>query len=295
MLGVWIVSLFLVLLFGWSIFILCRNHHSTPKELYNNNDHYDMTTIITTSPYRCMLKKNHLLQTVKSLSLVPYLTKIPIMVCFDGAELDPHHPVDPKCSHPTNPSDYETYKKQSKKAILNLFPHVQFFELPYRGCLTKNIHQCFHHVTTEYINVMQHDLYITKYFPIVSVMNVMRNHPEIKLVRYSCSMNNERHEIFTENLCKKRNFQCLPFQKEEIQREGVFFSRCHQWSDQNHITTSDYYRNIVFPETLSFSSFMEHHLMVKPAFDHDRYGTYYLGSYKDGNYCRHSDGRYSSC
>ena len=252
----------------------------------------NITTIITTAPHRFMNENHHLLHTVKSLHQVPFFTKNPIMICFDGGEIHPHHPLDKKCATPTDLKEYEIYKKNNKAAILAFFPHAQFFELPFRGCLTKNIHQCFHDVTTDYVNIMQHDLPIRKMFPVEDIIKVMRVEPTMKLVRYSVRTNKD-HENFTRKKIQQSHNPRPPLTKEEIVKGNLTFSRCHQWSDQNHITTVGYYNTIVFPETLPLCSFMEHHLLTKPAFDHDHYGTYYFGGYEDGLYSIHSDGRNS--
>lgn len=245
-----------------------------------------ITTIITTAPYSHMNESFHLQHAVQSLSRVPMLLENPVFICFDGGEIDPSVPLNPRCAHPTDLAEYERYKDRNKSWILERVPHAQFFELPFRGCLTRNIHQCFHKIETEYIHIMQHDLPIEKEIPLLCILEVMNQHPEIKLVRYAARAENRFHEEFTRDAM---GIESLP--QEEVELEGTRFSRCNQWSDQNHITTRRYYQDLVFPETLPQYGFMENHLLFKPITNHTRYGTYYLGGYEDGGYCRHSDAR----
>jgi len=245
-----------------------------------------ITTIITTSPYKKMDFKNHLYKTVDSLRKIPELYRSPVIIGFDGSDLNPKREVDPRCAHPTDVAQYEAYKDEVKRTVRNLLPNVIFVEAPERLCLTGNIRQCMDRVETKYVNIMQHDMPITKRFPLDKIINLLESDPEkFKLVRYACYMPNHGHEEWT------RAMTHASLTHSTLRFQGQTFSRCNQWSDNNHITTRDYYEKIVFPITLSKNSFMEHELIFHPVNKHNVYGTYYLGDYDDGPYCSHTDGR----
>jgi len=259
---------------------------------------YQITTIITTSPILCMKNINIISETIDSLFINPILVNNHVIICFDGGPLDPNNIIDEKCANlgnEINIYEYETYKNKVKAYALTLLPYVSFSELLFRGCLTNNIHNSFHMIKTEYINIMQHDLPIIKSFDIESIIKIMEHDKLVKLVRYVYDTNNFHNE-YTKNFIKydpKKYKALLPMQKKIY--GDVILTICSQWSDQNHITSKKYYEDVVFPVTLLKGSFMEHFMFCLPIEDHKKYGTWFLGEIYDGYYIKHTDGRNNIC
>jgi hypothetical protein len=253
-----------------------------------------ITTLITTSPIPCMNSIKIIRQTIDSLSMIKSLLDEQVIICFDGGVVDPIQNINSKC---TNLNDdisllkYKLYKNNVKIYALENLPYVSFSELPVRGCLTKNLHNSFSNINTKYINVMQHDLPIIKHFDVDELLNAMEHDPEIKLVRYVYN-SNKYHENYTKKCFNENSIYTKLVTNIEKKYNNITLSTCSQWSDNNHITTVDYYTNIVFPKTLYKKSFMENTLDCLPIKDHSLYGTWYLGNINDGYYIKHIDGRY---
>jgi hypothetical protein len=64
------------------------------------------------------------------------------------------------------------------------------------------------------------------------------------------------------------------------------------WSDQNHLTYTDYYKNIVLKECKD-GNFMENYLegKITNLLEHKKYGTFLFGKLNEGPYIKHLDGR----
>jgi hypothetical protein len=78
------------------------------------------------------------------------------------------------------------------------------------------------------------------------------------------------------------------------QQKGInyFYTRTPCWSDQNHICTTAYYRDIILNECKD-GSFMEHRLIDKSKTEeiHKKYGTYIFGPLDEPAYITHTDAR----
>ena len=140
-------------------------------------------------------------------------------------------------------------------------------------------------VKTEFVNVMQQDLPILKSFDADKILRVIQDNNYMDVVRYSYNTN-RYHEDWTKKYCDK------VFPSRKIVREGLTFTLCSQWSDNNHIAKVKHYSNVVWPNTRPYS-FMEHQLlcyMVKIGYEK----IWYLGDLDDGNFINHTDGRANS-
>ena len=277
----------LILLF---ICLYWRNNSSV--QYYRRSPSYDnITTIITTSPYPSTNVEQyyefHLRKTLLSLRHIPELFYSKVIIGFDGDRVSQEFKIDTRCQQDIDPQLYQTYKQIVKQDSVLILPRVQFVECPYRYCLTRNLYECMKHVNTKYVNIMQQDLPIIKPFRLSVILDLMESNPQkYKWVRYSCRSNQD-HERFLQEISQKP----LALPHSSFSFQGQIFSRCNQWSDQDHISTKEYYDTIVFPTTLPRMGFMEQDLRFRPIQEHDVFGTYYLGNHQDGHYCEHTDGR----
>jgi hypothetical protein len=247
-----------------------------------------ITTIITTAPLKSMPSIDVIKQTIDSLKLIPFFYNNPVIIAFDGAWVDKKdNSIHPKCRHLTSPTDmarYDIYKKRVKEYASTYLPNATFVELPKRGCLKNNLQNALDNVKTKYINIVQDDLVFVNSFDVVKLINIMEKRPDIKYIRYVDDIN--MHNRWTKNHCHIKSMDTST-----IVVDGVALSKSNQYVDQNHLTTLDYYRNIIMPEVKS-GDFMEHHHICKPYKNFKKYGSYFLGSPKNNiPYMKHIDGR----
>ncbi len=125
--------------------------------------------------------------------------------------------------------------------------------------------------------LVQHDLLFVKKINVESVLEDMRNTPDMKHVRF-----NKRDNI-------KAGWDNTPlFASKKINGNNTYLLT-ESWSDQNHISTSDYYKNIVLKEVAD-GVFMESLLNNISKGHHNKYGTYIYGDVNDKNVIVHLDG-----
>ena len=239
-----------------------------------------VTTIITTAPQPSIPSPHLLVETVKTLSLIPLFNKSPVIIGFDGCEVN--NKLDPKCMSVFSCSEYNRYKENAKREVLKLIPYAVFVELPERGCLSSLLHHCMQSVDTDFVNVMQQDLPIVKKFDAQKVIDAMRGNSSMDLVRYVWKTN-EHHEEHTLEACSDI------LEPRTITIDGLKFTQCSQWSDNNHIAKMEHYIDLVWPNTKPYS-FMEHQIQCYPV-ENQYYKIWYLGEPTDGEYIVHTDGR----
>ena len=240
-----------------------------------------VTTIITTAPQPSIPSPHLIVNTVKSLSLIPLFQTSPVIIGFDGCKVTNPN-LDVKCKSIFSCSKYNEYKKNVKREVLKIISHAVFVELPERGCLSSLLHRCMENVETDFVNVMQQDLPIVKKFEAKKVINAMRDNSDMDLVRYVYDKN-KYHEDWTSNHCSK------VLKPKTITIDDLQFTQCSQWSDTNHIAKMEHYKDIVWPNTKQFS-FMEHEILCYPV-KHNYRKIWYLGKISDGHYIKHTDGR----
>ena len=240
-----------------------------------------VTTIITTAPQPSIPSPRLLVETVKTLSLIPLFNTSPLIIGFDGCKVN-NNELDPKCKSKFSCSKYTKYKENVKREVLKLIPHAVFVELPERGCLSSLLHHCMQSVDTDFVNVMQQDLPIAKKFDAKKVIDVMRSNSSMDLVRY-VRKNNKHHEEYTFKVCSDI------LEPKTIIIDGLKFTQSSQWSDNNHIAKMEHYIDLVWPNTKPYS-FMEHQIQCYPV-ENQYYKIWYLGEPTDGEYIVHTDGR----
>lgn len=266
--------------------VIHHKHHSSsyePEYGAMNLEllHDGITTIITTAPQPSIPSPNLIINTLESLKIVSLLKTSPIIIGFDGCTVA-HKNLDPKCKTVYSCSIYDQYKENVKREATKIFPNIRFVELSTRGCLSSLLYNCIQHVHTQFVNIVQQDLPIVKYFDVENVLLAMKNNTSMDLVRYSYGTN-RRHENYSLDKCGNT----LP--NLTITRYGLKFTQCSQWSDNNHIAKVDHYRNLVWPNT-DTHSFMEHQIQCYPV-DNGYKKIWYLGELDDGDFIDHTDGR----
>lgn len=164
--------------------------------------------------------------------------------------------------------------------------------------LTGSIRNAFKYVDSEYVLLVQHDFPFIKNVDLTSVMNDMDNNPQLKHVRF-----NKRNTIQTAGDWLTADRELNVFNTFSIRGVNNYVSTfC--WSDNNHISPSSYYRDIVLAEVRDGMP-MENHLYqelrkiaenknatsqdIEQAFK--KYGNFIYGELNEEAYLYHSDGR----
>ena len=147
---------------------------------------------------------------------------------------------------------------------------------------------------TNFLHIVQEDILLKKTFDLKSVIDTIKNYPRIDLIRLSKGKNKDRNQYTIKRCQKIWKKDITSFNPETIKVNGLTLSRSNQYSDQNHITTKEFYEKYVFPNVKE-GDFMEHFIMCEatglfPGKDKLPDTLWHLGDYDDG-YTNHKNGR----
>jgi hypothetical protein len=131
------------------------------------------------------------------------------------------------------------------------------------GHLSGNLNNAFEFaVRSRFTLVVQDDLMFICDLPIQEIITTIETDAKIKHVRF-----NRRSNIVSGRDTKLT----------QIKSGSLFFLKTNNWSDNNHITSSDYYRKIVFPLIGNKKTYPEDVLRKFNETDSEVCGTYIYG------------------
>lgn len=231
-----------------------------------------ITTIISTSPVVSRPAIDHIRSTIESLELVPELARSPQLIVFDAPR---DGLVDPA---------YEEYKS-NVRAFVSDRPHVRLVFLAEWGHLSAIVEAALQHVTTPFLFVQQHDLPLIRSFQLDGALNALSCDPLVKYIRLN------------KRITRPIDWDNTPIFGEYV-NSHVPLTATGCWSDTSHLTTADYYRQIVIPETRGRKCPMEWILNHRMKYSsdlvatHRKYGTFIYGAPEHPAIIRHSDARH---
>lgn len=161
--------------------------------------------------------------------------------------------------------------------------NIQIVVRDTHGHLTGNVRNAFNFIDTEYVLIIQHDFPFLGNFDLEKVIEDMKNNSELKHIRF-----NKRKTIKTGSDALNDLFG------KQIESQNYTYTRTPSWSDNNHLCSSDYYRDIVLKECKNGKP-MESYLLKKSTTEerHDKYGTYIFGPLDHPPMIKHTNGRAS--
>ena len=237
------------------------------KSEYNNNNIIMkplLTIVITSSPIPSHPSIEVIKDTIDSLSYLTLPPNTPVILTHDFGESE----------------SYDQYLKTLGSYIQDK-PNVKIVKKPSpRGYLTGNLKYAMDFVHTKYILKLEHDTPFIAPVNMIHVIEDMIHRPELKHVRF-----NIRHNVKIGSDALNDLFG------NQLDAIHQTYTRTPSWSDQNHITTTDYYRNIVFVE--GHPQFPERNLIKRSVNQsiHNKYGTYLYGPLNYPARTKHMDGR----
>lgn len=277
---------------AWLIlFILLSRKSNNVRIRYLRTVHPDaqkgITTVMTLSCRKNVPNTTVIKRHFDSLIKVPSLLER-VVLGFDGFKPEDDFNIHTKCRGSCDPSKYSAYVQEVVDMAHQYFHEVEFIMAPKRVCLTSNLKAAMEKVKTDFIYVCQEDLPIAKAFDIYALMDVISKNSEIDLIRVVHS-SNAYHINWTDDHCRNK-YNSPPVAEKKIY-DGLTFTRCDQFSDQNHITYKDFYTHAIWPYVVE-GDFMEHQLICAYGSHPHLYSTmWYLGDENDGFFIYDLDGR----
>jgi len=239
-----------------------------------------LTIITTTSPIPSHPSTEMLERTQKSLFIVPAFRGCKKIIVFDGIPSFQKGWLE----------NYEGYK-QGVMRLLEENPYFQnttLLMLDQYYHLALSLREAMRLVDTPFVFVHQHDFELIKSFDIVHLIESMEANPIIKHVRLNRFVNQpSEHDGKIDTYVEGANQFPLK----------VPLLRTFAWSDNDHVSTTDYYWNFVFPKIKGkgpmedFLHFALRRAVKKDKKLHGFFGTYIYGNLGESPYIRHLDGK----
>jgi len=192
------------------------------------------------------------------------------------------HACYPKKKREEFKDTYPKYLESLKKYLeMNTFDiPIEFVQAETWGGLTGNINNAMKLVETKYVMLVQHDLEFVRDIDVNSIVADMQQHPDLKMVQFNKDHNNVFHRDpkktgilqACHNLGKAPKDQGFGDIKKT---ENNTFIKTPCWTDQNHLTTTDYWRDVVYPLCEpNLPRFMEYTMNKLSPFDSVKFGTW---------------------
>ena len=164
------------------------------------------------------------------------------------------------------------------------------------GSIRKVVFDLINTNVTKYIYLLQHDLMfmpgkIINHTALVGAFDKYYNTDELLLVGFNKD-GNQKH--LQKGHCQERTDRGMKnpleiYSGEPNKTEPIYVTHTKGWSDQNHFTTVQYYRELV--ETIGpVPRFPEGPLQYAAVRNCLMFGSHFYGSKNDGNYICHLDG-----
>jgi len=247
----------------------------------------DFTIIITASFSPIYPDITYIKSTIESLKYIESCITNNINVLLAHDHLNPLKHFNNLEIYNKNKDIYNTYFDNLENYVQNYNKNSKFFILEIIknnnwGHLTGNIRNVIERVNTKYLLILQHDLPFCKKINIISIIEDMKNNSKLKHIQFS------RYDNINYGYFKDLKF----INKYNIKTQHNNYVSVLAWADQNHITTKDYYTNIVLKEC-NDGCFMEAilHKKNKNLNTHKKYGTYFFGEYNNNKFTNHISGK----
>ena len=204
----------------------------------------NLTVVILAHPVKSHPSLDLILQTYNSLSKLNLPSNTKVILSHDAPKTDLSKE---RISQFYN---YLLELRQHFKDSENVFVTVN----PKHKFLSGNIRHALSFVKTKYVLLMQHDLAFCTDVNITGLLEVMSSNDEIKHVRFN-KRNNSNREGWDFYIKERANFIREDTFKASTGEIKLF--RTLAWSDQNHLTTLEYYKKLVLPFCGNFRVYPE--------------------------------------
>lgn len=243
-----------------------------------------LTIIITASPIKSNPSTKFIDKTIESLSMLKYPENTKIVLAHDFVSSDSQ-----------KETYFEYYDKIKEK--YNSDDNFIVTMLDKYGHLTGSIRNAFKYVESKYVLLVQHDFPFVRQVDLCSIMDDMDNDERLKHVRF-----NKRKNIRLGCDGMTGGIDTDIFNNFNISLKNDYIST-FMWSDNNHLSPSDYYRevilkechdriameNVIFPRLSRMVNNKESSDVIINT--HKKYGTYIYDKIESDRVIYHTDGR----
>lgn len=144
---------------------------------------------------------------------------------------------------------------------------------PSWGHLSGNLCHAFDYfVTANYVLVIQDDLPFVRNVPLIKIITHMKQNSDLKHIRF-----NRRP-----NMIWGSDSELSPYQFKDLH-----YLKTNNWSDNNHLAPSSYYRNAVLPKIRSQFTFPENIMGELNKINPKLYGTFIYGNFNEPIVIKH--------
>ena len=237
-----------------------------------------LTIVVLASPSPLHPDTGLILRTIDSLTLLGDVSLTNIVIAHDG--VSEKLQADLKVN-------YQEYQRRLK-LDLALKPNITIIQAPHFGHLSGNISYALKFVKTKYVLVVQHDLEFTRKVDLQHCLSALEINSKIKHLRFNKLSNYpyvwDCNPTYRKRLYKQENFL--------IQGKKFSCIKTLGWSDNNHLTTRNYYLDLILPLVGRRKIFPESVANLSSGiFNHRILGNYIYGGAGELQTIFHLDGR----
>jgi len=227
----------------------------------------DLTVIILAHPVKSHPSTDLVEKAYNSLTHLGLGSQVKVIIAHDAPKKDlPKDRI----------LDFNKYLENAKKYFESEV-NVSVFANPDHEFLSGNIKKALGLVKTKFVLIMQHDLAFRSDVNIHALIEVMKSNDQVKHVRFNKRSNSVREGWDFYIKTRAEFIKQFDF---ETKKGNLSLLRTLAWSDQNHLTTVDYYKNLVLPLCGRFKVYPED--MLNPFTRPGLFSTF--GNYVYGNY-----------
>jgi len=241
----------------------------------------NLTIVILCSPSPKHPSIQMITETLDSLNFLGLNKELPIIISHDFP-------------HPESPGEtfisYEQYLR-NLKVFVSGKSNISIIESTSFSHLSGSISNSLKYVDSKYVLFVQHDLKFIAPVDLNGCILAMEENSRIKHVRFNKNVNQAK--VWDQDPAHRK----LLFREIRIEQFGTELKliRTLGWSDNNHLTRTEYYRSIVMPMVGMRRTFPENILNITSGiFTNAFLGTYIYGGLGLPAVIEHLDGRDSS-
>lgn len=237
-----------------------------------------ITVVIAANPIQSHPSTHMISAVIDSLSYLGITHEVPLVLAHDAP---------PPNSTSDVVSRFEEYLSEIE-VLGRIRGNTQISLLRKWGQLTSSLREAMCLVETKYVLVCQHDLVFTRPVEMEAALWVLDHDSSVKHIRFNLQRN------------KPYSFDARPQSRLRSYREKTYVYQGRPlsvistlaWSDNNHLTSRDYYDRLVFPMVGKRKVPPEHVMnLASTSMTHKYTGTYIWSGLGDEPYLHHLDGK----
>jgi hypothetical protein len=217
---------------------------------------YDLSVVITSNLIPTHPSITFVNQTIASLLLLEELPMdAPIYITIDGIKHTPSKKDRKEAKRDHDHDRRSQYIHRLRNASFYPFTNIHVLDMEIHQHISGSVNQALKYISNKnssqrfdpsehFIYLLQHDLYFKQSVPHKQLVQAMREYPELKNIRFRFNRGPNYQESDKQD---QRRFPPCPDIENGLsfERNGLPFFATARWSDNNQLSTLQYYQEMI--------------------------------------------------